>query len=1186
VPKLEFVNIVRDYSDPRVFARGQGYFREGRVRITFHEQDHVEAEVDGSRTYACGFWFEEGVAGAMCDCPYTEANGDICKHLVALALTMESSGIAVSENINEISVSAFPQMPKVPKNKPRSLPRGAESKTPRIQNGGSNWDEEESEDEVDFDPFEDADENEDDDFEFDPMIVGYPRADEKKHDKKDQSAGDPPAGKVLQLPSRSSTAPNDWWTQWTDAATAAANTKHDEGSTSHGFLVEVPGFDTKPWSTEAPRIRVIRAIRKRRQNGSLGVPKRPTRRASLEPGPGYERVRSILRWIAGAPKSEYEFGFVHDPLDSHVANEEFELPPESAAELLARICATGAAYLSIGFRALSDMPLEFDAGPPFRLRIEMKRGEDGGGVVRASLDREAESITLGVGVRFAAGGLALIGQRWIRVEPRGFERVLQNFVERAPKSDVERSIPARAVRPFLEAMHRLPRRPTLDVDASFAPSELVGTLEPILRVDLQPPQAVRGRPKTAPTPAPEPIRGVVVMKYGAREFTPSDPTESWLDSEAWRVERRDVERERASVAALAALDLGFDATRGVMEIPLDRFSDTVRRATEAGFIVVANDRRLVSSQGIKARVESSGVDWFDLTLDAGFGESSPPLPELLAAVSRGERIVRLSDGAFGVLPEAWLNSRRALLKVGEAKDDVIRFHRAQAMLLHALANAPGDGVVVETDATFERAREALLRGDRPVAEDAPKGFTGALRPYQREGLGWMNHLLRVGIGGCLADDMGLGKTVQVLALIAGLLKIGRRAKPASGQSLPRVLVVAPRSLVFNWIAEAQRFVPDLPTLAYVGTDREEKLSDFGGGLVVTTYGTLRSDAQLPQIRFSLVVLDEAQAIKNRDTATALAARALVCDRRLALSGTPVENHAGELISLFEFLVPGLLGTHAGARRKELTNGSSPDLLFSALRPLVLRRTKEQVAPDLPPRTEQTIYCELEGAQRKRYDELRDHYRAHLLSKIESSGLNERNRFQVLEALLRLRQAACHPALIDPRLAKESCAKLDVLLPRLADVLAEGHKALVFSQFTSFLALVRERLDAAGIRYEYLDGKTRDRAAVVRRFQEKGDVGVFLISLRAGGLGLNLTVADYVFLLDPWWNPAVEAQAIDRTHRIGQQRPVFAYRLLAKDTVEERVAELQAHKRELFDSLMAETATLRNLDVEDLNRLLS
>jgi SNF2 family DNA or RNA helicase len=306
----------------------------------------------------------------------------------------------------------------------------------------------------------------------------------------------------------------------------------------------------------------------------------------------------------------------------------------------------------------------------------------------------------------------------------------------------------------------------------------------------------------------------------------------------------------------------------------------------------------------------------------------------------------------------------------------------------------------------------------------------------------------------------------------------------------------------------------------------------------------------------------------------------------------VQNHLGELWSLFEFLNPGMMGAAAAFREAGAGVGSGeadPEartLLARSLRPFILRRTKEQVAKELPEKTEQTLYCEMEADQRKLYDELRNHYRASLLDRIAKEGLNKA-KIQILEALLRLRQAACHPGLIDKARSKEGSAKLDTLLAHVAEVLDEGHKVLVFSQFTSLLAIVRDRLDEQKTVYEYLDGKTRDRQARVERFQNDPDCKLFLISLKAGGLGLNLTAAEYVFLLDPWWNPAVEAQAIDRAHRIGQTRQVFAYRLIAKDTVEEKVLQLQQSKKDLAEAIIsADNNLIRTLGREDLELLLS
>jgi SNF2 family DNA or RNA helicase len=579
---------------------------------------------------------------------------------------------------------------------------------------------------------------------------------------------------------------------------------------------------------------------------------------------------------------------------------------------------------------------------------------------------------------------------------------------------------------------------------------------------------------------------------------------------------------------------------------------------------------------------ATGIDWFDLDGGIDYGGQSVNLPELLSAARRGETMIELGDGSMGMLPEEWLKKYGMLADLGTAQNGALRFNASQAGVLDALlANQPE----VQIDAGFQKVRENLRQFEGVVALDSPPGFHGELRPYQREGLGWLDYLQRFGFGGILADDMGLGKTIQVLAL----LQRRRYRRQSKGPSL----TVVPRSLVFNWIQEAAKFTPRLKVLDYTGPSRHslrEKFAEYD--LIITTYGTLRTDiAELTNFEFDYAMLDESQAIKNADSQSAKAARLLRGRHRLAISGTPIENHLGELWSIMEFLNPGMLGSDTVFKRyASAGTGAGLDsadrvLLAKALKPFILRRTKAQVVKDLPEKTEQTLYCDMEAEQRRCYDELRAHYRDALLRK-DTAELN-RSKIEVLEALLRLRQAACHPGLINPAATSDPSAKLEMLMPSIAEVVEEGHKVLVFSQFTSFLAIVRERLDQDQLVYEYLDGRTRNRASKVERFQNDPDCPIFLISLKAGGLGLNLTAAEYVYLLDPWWNPAVEAQAIDRSHRIGQTQHVFAYRLICRGTVEEKILELQQKKRDLADAILnADNRLISTLSREDLEFLLS
>jgi superfamily II DNA or RNA helicase len=622
---------------------------------------------------------------------------------------------------------------------------------------------------------------------------------------------------------------------------------------------------------------------------------------------------------------------------------------------------------------------------------------------------------------------------------------------------------------------------------------------------------------------------------------------------------------------------------GAWQLPPALLPKAVRALVASGWRVEAEGALYRSYSSSRLRVVS-GEDWFELQGGASFGGIEVPLPQLLAAVRKGEGFVKLGDGSLGILPEAWLARIAPLAGLGHAGGGAVRFSPHQAGLLDAFVAALPE---VATDELFDAARRKLatFEGIAPVSE--PTGFRGELRGYQRDGLGWFRFLREFGFGGCLADDMGLGKTVQVLALLVSRQNERGDAPRAS-------LVVAPRSVVFNWLDEAKRFAPKLRTLDYTGIGRDA--SDLGTGeydLVLTTYGTLRRDATtLSRVPFDYVILDESQAIKNATSQAAKASRLLLGRHRLALSGTPIENHLGELWSLFEFLNPGMLGKSPAFRAWTAGAGDADDssrqVLARAVKPFVLRRTKEKVAPELPARTEQTLWCDLGPVQRRLYDQLRDHYRSSLLAQVSRDGL-AKSKIHVLEALLRLRQAALHPGLIDQARAGMDSAKLDLLVERLVEVVDEGHKALVFSQFTSLLALLKPRLDVLGkIGIGYLDGATpaRERAEAVARFQQDESCRLFLLSLKAGGFGLNLTAAGYVFLLDPWWNPAVEAQAIDRAHRIGQSKPVMAYRLVARDTVEERILSLQEKKRALADSILAgDESLLRTLTREDLEALL-
>lgn len=681
------------------------------------------------------------------------------------------------------------------------------------------------------------------------------------------------------------------------------------------------------------------------------------------------------------------------------------------------------------------------------------------------------------------------------------------------------------------------------------------------------------------------LAGRVWFDYGGILVAADDPAGGVVDLASHILVLRDRDAERFAVAELPRFGgvspKDADALHHV-EIARERLDASVAQLAAVGWAVEVAGRRYRPAGSMAWHV-TSGIDWFELSGSLDFGGVTVEMPALLEAIARGDRAVELSDGSMGILPDDWPGQLEPLVALAQKQDGRLRYGRMQAALLDALlASQPS----IRVDEAFEKIREELTSGERPQPEMEPEGFQGTLRQYQKEGLGWLIFLEKMGLGGCLADDMGLGKTIQVLAMLLRR----RQLVAAEGLGHRPSLVVVPKSLIFNWMEESQRFAPQLRVLNHTGAARRENAESLADAdLILTTYGTLRRDAMdHRQLEFDYVVLDEAQTIKNAGSQAAKACRLLRARHRLAVTGTPVENHIGELWSIFEFLNPGQLGTATRLRRFLAggRGGSAADIVARAVRPYLLRRTKSQVLTDLPEKTEQTLVVELGQKQRKAYDELREHYRQELTGRISRMGIG-RSRIAVLEALLRLRQAACHPGLIDATEKSEPGAKLEALLGQLDEVTDEGHKVLVFSQFTSFLAILRQHLDAKGATYEYLDGRTTDRQARVNRFQEDPDCRLFLISLKAGGQGLNLTAADYIYILDPWWNPAVEAQAVDRAHRIGQTRPVFAYRLIARDTVEEKIVQLQARKRELAESIVrAEEGMAASLTAEDVELLFS
>lgn len=609
-------------------------------------------------------------------------------------------------------------------------------------------------------------------------------------------------------------------------------------------------------------------------------------------------------------------------------------------------------------------------------------------------------------------------------------------------------------------------------------------------------------------------------------------------------------------------------------------------------------------------VAGRGIDWFDLTIRVSYGDQVVPLHELRKAILGKQDFILLADGSLGMVPKEWAEKYGLLLRIGQERAGGLRLPALHwSVLAEAGLGAGDEALQRELEERRERWEEVDAQRGRFAADQAggwpvPPAVQAQLRDYQLGGFQWMCLLDEMGWGGCLADDMGLGKTLQTLSFLRHIV-----------QRYPDEthLVVCPTSLLYNWESEMKKFVPDLGYFLYYGPTRVLTSEVFRRvSVVVTSYGVVRSDVEeLAALKWGYVILDESQAIKNPASQARKAVQQLQARNRMALSGTPVQNSTFDLYAQMDFLNPGMLGSPDFFRAQFATpvdrNGDKEAAarLRKLVYPYVLRRTKEQVARDLPDKTEMILWCEMGEEQRRIYDRFKETYRVALLDRIGEEGMGKSSIY-ILEGLTKLRQICDHPALVKGGLPGEdggaealggmrgaeplvgASAKLEELIREIEENTGH-HKALVFSQFTSMLQLIRAALEERAIPYLYLDGSVpaEERKRAVAQFQEEEDTRIFLISLKAGGVGLTLTAADYVYLVDPWWNPAVEQQAIDRSHRIGQEKKVFAYRMICRDTVEEKILQLQERKKSLASDLIAdETGFVKQLTKEDVDYLFS
>ena len=669
-----------------------------------------------------------------------------------------------------------------------------------------------------------------------------------------------------------------------------------------------------------------------------------------------------------------------------------------------------------------------------------------------------------------------------------------------------------------------------------------------------------------------------------------------------------VGRDRAAERALvASLELPTDLMDGLVDVagrPADRTVtgvDTVILFAQVVPWLIERDQVVVEVSGDAPTLHEStgdplielevndgaeqGNDWFDLSVRVTVDDEPVEFSRLFTALSLGEPVLVLPSGTWIDLDRPELDRLRELIEEarGLAEHDGtgnVRINRFQTSWWDELT---GLGVIASQSRRWEERIAAMRDLDAPVPIAPPASLNAELRHYQQEGLDWLAFLHAHGLGGVLADDMGLGKTVQTLALFLHVLE----SEPDA-----RFLVVAPTSVVENWHREAERFAPGVEVRTIRGTQKRRgaPLADTVGDarIVVTSYALFRLEFEAySSLDWDVLVLDEAQFVKNHQSKAYQCARRLDAPMKLAITGTPIENSLMDLWSLLSITAPGLYPDprrFAEVYRKPIESGKAPRMLATLRRrvaPLMRRRTKDEVLTELPPKTEQTVDIELSPRHQRIYQAQLQRQRQKVLGLV---GDVQQHRFEILKSLTILRQLALDPGLVDPDDRDVGSAKLDQLLVDLTQVVAEGHKALVFSQFTRYLSLVRERLDEAGIAYAYLDGRTRRRDEAIASFKD-GDAPVFVISLKAGGFGLNLTEADYCFILDPWWNPATETQAVDRTHRIGQENPVMVYRYVSVGTIEEKVMELKARKASIFSSVMDGDDVLSgSLDADDVRAL--
>ena len=713
------------------------------------------------------------------------------------------------------------------------------------------------------------------------------------------------------------------------------------------------------------------------------------------------------------------------------------------------------------------------------------------------------------------------------------------------------------------------------------------------------------------------IRGVPVailkFRYDDREVFFTDDVTHFTSFRAegghfiFRKKERDVSWEKKCVRAIE--DAGLFAEDGI-NFTVGGNNDENEQSVYELIETISHNRSSFLNEGIQIRTGSLDKryslepveivishqlinDWFDLKAVVKIGSFSIPFTRLRRNILDGIREYVLPDGTVAVLPEEWFTRYRGLFEMGQEDDGNIKVHKQHfAILSEALAD----------ECEFCTRLEKLTVPEKLPLLDRPSGLNAEMRPYQIEGLSWLHFLQSNNLGGCLADDMGLGKTIQTLSLLLWNKNncietisndnAGQMTLFGSENGRNTSLIIVPASLIHNWFNEIKKFAPSLKTLIHQGTSRIKSTQHFSHyDIILSSYHTIRQDTEfLCNFNFFYIVLDESQYIKNPSSRIYRAAVRMRSVHRLVLTGTPVENSLTDLWTQLNFVNPGLLGSLTFFRREfakpiEKKKEEERELrLRKIIQPFIMRRTKEMVANDLPPVTEQVVYCDMSEEQASIYEKEKSAVRNNILENIEALGV-EKSAIMVLQGLMKLRQIANHPLLTDDSYAGGS-GKFDAVVHNIENVISEGHKILIFSSFVKHLELFPEWLNNNGIGYSMLTGSTREREKVIDSFRKNDNVKVFLISLKAGGVGLNLTEADYVFILDPWWNPASEIQALSRAHRIGQDKTVFVYRYISGATIEEKIQHLQERKSKLAETFIESNNPLGDMDIKGILEIIN